>query len=117
MVSAHHSKIHKCEQLSSEHWVALFNQLDAWRKPERVEQLALACLADVRGRKGRENYHYPQADALRERFACAQKVDVKPIVDAGFKGAAIRDELHRRRIQAIAACPAPACPDAVSASR
>ncbi|MPS32767.1 MULTISPECIES: multifunctional CCA addition/repair protein [unclassified Salinivibrio] len=117
VVSAHHSKIHKCDQLSPEHWVALFNQIDAWRKPERVEQLALACLADVRGRKGRENYYYPQADALRERFACAQQVEVKPIVDAGFKGAAIRDELHRQRIQAVAACPAPACPDAVSASR
>lgn len=40
--------------------IRLFDAIDAWRKPERIDQLAIISEADARGRQGAENLPYPQ---------------------------------------------------------
>jgi tRNA nucleotidyltransferase (CCA-adding enzyme) len=45
---------------------------------------------------------YPQGDYLRRAFALAQAVPTKAVVEAGFKGAEVREEMTRRRIDAVA---------------
>ncbi|MGS6559548.1 hypothetical protein ACUWFG_47120, partial [Escherichia coli] len=75
--------------------VKLFDSIDAWRKPQRVEQLALTSEADVRGRTGFESADYPQGRWLREAWEVAQSVPTKAVVEAGFKGVEIREELTR----------------------
>nr|WP_205297270.1 multifunctional CCA addition/repair protein [Pantoea multigeneris] len=102
IVTEFHDMVHTIERLSAEALVALFDRIDAWRKPHRVEQIALTSEADARGRAGLEHQPYPQGDYLRRAFTLAGSVPTKAVVEAGFKGAAVREELTRRRIAAVA---------------
>ncbi|MGF1714880.1 multifunctional CCA addition/repair protein [Photobacterium chitinilyticum] len=101
MVCAQHTKIHHAEELRPSTFIKIFDQIDAWRKPDRIEQLALCCRADVRGRTGHENDPYRQADILQAAFTAARTVAVKPIVDAGFTGKAIKEQLALHRADAV----------------
>ncbi|WP_017347488.1 multifunctional CCA addition/repair protein [Pantoea sp. A4] len=102
IVTEFHDMVHTIERLSAEALVGLFDRIDAWRKPHRVEQVALTSEADARGRAGLEHQPYPQGDYLRRAFTLAGSVPTKAVVEAGFKGAAVREELTRRRIAAVA---------------
>lgn len=102
VVTEFHDVVHTIERQSAESLVALFDRIDAWRKPQRVEQMALTSEADARGRAGLESMPYPQGDYLRRAFAVAQAVPTKAVVEAGFKGIEVREELTRRRIAAVA---------------
>lgn len=102
IVTEFHDMVHTIERLSAEALVGLFDRIDAWRKPHRVEQIALTSEADARGRAGLEHQPYPQGDYLRRAFTLAGSVPTKAVVEAGFKGAAVREELTRRRIAAVA---------------
>ncbi|WP_299019397.1 multifunctional CCA addition/repair protein [uncultured Photobacterium sp.] len=104
VVCAQHTKIHNAHELRPGTFIKIFDQMDAWRKPERIGQLALCCHADVRGRTNHEDDAYPQADSLQTAFSAAQNVDVKPIIEAGFKGKEIKEQLALRRTEAIKAC-------------
>ncbi|MTD37998.1 multifunctional CCA addition/repair protein [Erwinia sp. CPCC 100877] len=110
LVARYHDLIHTLTVLRPETLVKLFDDIDAWRKPQRVEQVALTSEADARGRTGFESSDYPQGRLLRNAWQAAQSVPTKVVVDAGFKGAEIREELTRRRIQAVAQWKAQACP-------
>jgi len=102
IVTEFHDVVHTIERQSADALVALFDRIDAWRKPHRVEQIVLTSEADARGRAGLESMPYPQGDYLRQAFALAQSVPTKAVIEAGFKGAAVREELTRRRIAAVA---------------
>ena len=102
IVTEFHDVVHTIERQSADALVALFDRIDAWRKPHRVEQIALTSEADARGRAGLESMPYPQGDYLRQAFALAQSVPTKAVIEAGFKGAEGREELTRRRIAAVA---------------
>ena len=102
LVTEFHDVVHTIERQSADALVALFDRIDAWRKPHRVEQIALTSEADARGRAGLESMPYPQGDYLRQTFALAQSVPTKVVIEAGFKGAEVREELTRRRIAAVA---------------
>jgi len=103
LVTEFHDLVHTVERQSPETLVALFDRIDAWRKPHRVEQIALTSEADARGRTGFENNAYPQGDYLRKAFEIVQNVSTKDVVAAGYKGVEVREELTRRRIAALAA--------------
>lgn len=110
LVAEFHDLIHTIQILQPKTLVKLFDNLDAWRKPERVEQLALTSEADARGRTGFESSDYPQGRLLRAAWQVARSVDSKAVVAAGFQGANIREELTRRRIQAVADWKQEHCP-------
>jgi len=101
IVTEFHDIVHTIERQPAEALIALFDRIDAWRKPERVEKMALTSEADARGRATLESMPYPQGDYLRRMFAIAQAVPVQQVVAAGFKGAEVREELTRRRIAAL----------------
>lgn len=98
----YHSHTHKAFELKPQTIIALFNAFDVWRKPARFEEFLLVCLADTRGRTGFEKIDYPQREFLLALYQAARKVDVQQIIDEGFEKQGIRDELTRRRIQALA---------------
>lgn len=103
LVTEFHDLVHTVERQSPETLIALFDRIDAWRKPHRVEQIALTSEADARGRTGFENNPYPQGDYLRKAFAIVQNVSTREVVAAGYKGIEVREELTRRRIAALEA--------------
>ena len=101
LVSDQHQNIHKVTELRADTLVKLFDKADFWRKPQRLEQLLLACEADSKGRTGLELSAYPQASYLKQCFAAASGIDVKGIIEQGFKGAEIREQLGIKRIAAV----------------
>ncbi|MDH1471347.1 multifunctional CCA addition/repair protein [Shewanella sp. GD03713] len=101
LVSDQHQNVHQAFELRSETIIKLFDKADFWRKPERLEQLLLACLADMRGRTGFEHHAYPQSDYLSACFLAANTVDVKAIIAAGFQGAQIKQALNSKRIEVV----------------
>ncbi len=110
LVAEFHDLIHTFPILQPKTIVKLFDSIDAWRKPQRVEQIALTSEADVRGRTGFEACDYPQGRLLREAWEVARAVPTKAVIEAGFKGAEVREELTRRRIAALAQWKAHRCP-------
>lgn len=103
LVAEYHDLIHTISILQPKTIIKLFDAIDAWRKPQRVEQVALTSEADARGRTGFEATDYPQGRLLRAAWIAAQSVTNKEVIDDGFSGPAIRDELTRRRIAAVEA--------------
>mgnify|MGYP002656229708 CR=1 FL=1 len=101
LVAEFHDVVHTIENQPAERLIALFDRIDAWRKPQRVEQLAQTSEADARGRAGWERNPYHQGAYVREAFRIAQAVPTKAVIEAGFKGAQVREELSRRRCDAV----------------
>jgi len=101
LVAEFHDLIHTVNNLRPETILKLFDTIDVWRKPQRLEQMIFTSEADARGRTGFEQNPYPQGDYLRQAYAAAQTVSIKDVVDSGLQGMAIRDELKKRRIKAI----------------
>lgn len=93
--------IHVINKLNACDLVGMFDGLDSWRKPERILQLGLVSEADARGRGGLETQAYPQGIYLRQSYEVAKAVAVKSIIEQGFQGAQIREELTKQRIHAV----------------
>ncbi|MEB6334302.1 multifunctional CCA addition/repair protein [Serratia rhizosphaerae] len=102
LVAEYHDLIHTVNKLRPETLIKLFDAIDVWRKPQRLEQIILTSEADARGRTGFEELPYPQGDYLREAYRIASGVSVKEVVASGLQGPAIREEVQRRRRQALA---------------
>ncbi|MBT9184151.1 multifunctional CCA addition/repair protein [Pectobacterium punjabense] len=102
LVAEYHDLIHTVQVLQPKTLLKLFDAIDVWRKPQRLEQLALTSEADARGRAGFGENPYPQGDYLREAFRVAALVSSASVVADGFKGIDVRNELARRRIHALA---------------
>lgn len=101
LVSDHHCKIHRCDEMRKDTIIKLFDQLDVWRKPARYHQFLLSCEADARGRLGFEISDYPQRDIMIKYFELAQAVNVQDIIKQGITGAAIKPALFQARVLAI----------------
>ena len=97
----YHTQVHKAFELKASTIWKLFRKCDALRKPERFDDMLAACMADSRGRTGFENIDYPQANYLKALLAAATAVQVKDLVQQGFQGAALGQEIEKTRIQAI----------------
>lgn len=110
LVAEFHDLVHTINILQPKTLVRLFDEIDAWRKPQRIEQIALTSEADARGRTGFFDKPYLQGTLLRQAWQAAQRVSAKEVVEAGYTGAAIRSELTKRRIAAIAQWKTEACP-------
>ncbi|KUE78850.1 2', 3'-cyclic nucleotide 2'-phosphodiesterase [Aeromonas schubertii] len=101
LVSDLHTHIHIAFDLKPATLLKVFDKADAWRRPERFAQLLDACRADFFGRTGFEEKVYSQPDYVAEALATAAAVPVKEIVAAGYQGEAIREQLAKRRVDAI----------------
>ncbi len=101
LAAKYHDHLHRIEKMRPSKIIRLFDAIDAWRKPERIDQLAIISEADAGGRQGAENLPYPQGIFFRQAFKIANQVDVKSIVSRGLKGSAIREALTKQREVAI----------------
>lgn len=100
-VAKYHTHCHRAFELKPKTVLSLLQSLSAFRQPQRLEQFLLACLADTRGRLGKEGALYPQVDYLRAAFQAAASVDVKALMAEGFADAALGQAIHKKRLQAI----------------
>jgi len=102
-VCREHLNAHRAFELKPATVLKLLGNLDALRRPARLDAFLTACEADKRGRLGHEHDAYPQADYLRSARAAAAAVDAAPFVSQGLTGPAIGEAMNSARIEAIAA--------------
>lgn len=103
LVCEQHSNIHRAAELKPATKLKVLNHFDVWRKPERLEDILLCCMADSRGRTGYEDIDYPQKAIFEQAYQAALSVNVQEVIKDGHQGKAIRDEMEKRRVTAIAA--------------
>ncbi|MBA5763885.1 multifunctional CCA addition/repair protein [Vibrio sp. 404] len=101
MVCEQHSNIHHAAELKPTTKLKILNKFDVWRKPDRLDDILICCMADSRGRTGHEQIEYPQKAIFQQAYQAALNVQVQDIISDGFKGADIRSEMEKRRIKAI----------------
>lgn len=113
-VAREHGNVHRSEQFGAAALVRLLDRCDAWRRPDRFEQLLLACECDARGRLGLEDEPYAPRQRLAQVLALARTVDTAAVAGAargrGAQGPAIGEAIHQARVEAVRqglATPAP----------
>ena len=101
LTSRYHLDCHRVMELRPGTLLEKLTELDALRRPERFQDFLTACAADARGRLGREERDYPQAEYFSAARQVAQAVEVKPLLEKGLQGAALAEALKRERIKAL----------------
>ncbi|UNK44189.1 multifunctional CCA addition/repair protein [Luteimonas sp. S4-F44] len=115
-----HLNVHRIAELRDATLYELIARCDGFRRPERIDQLALVCEADKRGRLGSADSDYPQGAQLRRAHAAACALNARDIAAEGLTGPAIGEALRRARIAAIGAArggDAPTTPVSASSNR
>ncbi|MDO9612102.1 MAG: multifunctional CCA addition/repair protein [Serpentinimonas sp.] len=82
VVAREHGHLHASLGLGAAATLRLLQRCDALRRPERFEQVLLACEADARGRLGHESKAYPQAQRLRLALQAALAADTAAVAAA-----------------------------------
>lgn len=101
LVAEFHTHCHRVLELRDKTVLEMLERTDAFRRPDRFEQLIVTCEADARGRAGLEDRRYPQADHLRGAFAAARDVDTAGIA-SGLARSKIPGAIRKARRAAIA---------------
>ncbi len=101
LVSRYHLDCHRINEMKATTVMRKLEGLDAFRRPERFDRFLLACEADARGRKGKEQQDYPQAGIFRKYRAACLTVTASPEDIRNLKGPEIAEHLRAQRIEAI----------------
>lgn len=101
-VMEHHTHSHKVFELRPATLTDMLLSLGAFKKGADIEDFLLSCEADAKGRLGKEQDSYPQADYIRKAAQAAQQIDTKPILESDKRGAEIGEAIRILRINAIA---------------
>ncbi|CAM2818882.1 multifunctional CCA addition/repair protein [Moritella viscosa] len=99
LVSAQQENIHSALTLEPTDIISLFDNTDAWRKPERFQQILLTCSSSQVCKLPDE---YQPTQYLTQMLNTACDIAVQPIIAAGFRGAEIKQQLTTQRIAALA---------------
>ena len=106
VVAREHGNVHRSDSLDAAALLRLLERCDALRRPERFDELLLACECDARGRLGKADEPYPQRARLAAALQAALSVDTAPLAEAaaarGLQGPAIGGAVREARVQAIA---------------
>ena len=100
-VALYHTHCHRAFELRASTVVELFQNLDLFRRPQRLEPFLMACEADARGRTGFEQCDYQPTTYLRALWQACAAVRSDGIDSARFQGKRFGEELLRLRIAAV----------------
>lgn len=101
LAARYHTRCHRAAELRPGTLLETLEALDAFRRPERLDQFLIACEADSTSRPGSEDAAYPQADMFRKALQAAKNIDTGELFSSGFEGEGLAAELRKRRITAI----------------
>jgi tRNA nucleotidyltransferase (CCA-adding enzyme) len=96
-----HTRVHRAEELRPATVIRLLDAADAFRRPQRFDELLEACVIDATGRAGLQDRDYPQAAYLRACLARAAAVDIRPLLERGLSGAQLGEALRAARARAL----------------
>ena len=96
-----HLKLHRIRELTPSSVLDLLEEIDAFRRPHRLQQVLTVAEADMRGRRGYEQQNYPQGEILKDYFRAAQAVNPATIAENSTSGAEIARQLRQHRCESI----------------
>ena len=106
VVAREHGHIHQSGELNAAAVMRLMTRCDAIRQSDRFALVLQACEADARGRLGREDSPYPQAQRLALALQAALGVVTADIAAAaareGLKGPQVGERIEAARVAAVA---------------
>ena len=103
ITARYHGLVHKVAELRAATIADLLDGTDAYRRPERFDQMLIACEADFRGRTGYAERDYPQGVLLRHLHRAALAVDTAAVARETEDRARIPEAIRRARIAAVRA--------------
>ncbi|WP_419149177.1 tRNA nucleotidyltransferase [Pseudoalteromonas 'SMAR'] len=80
--------------LDATDWLALMQNLDAWRRPQKLTRFCFIC-EHING------LCQQRSATLQHYFSATKAVDVQAIIKQGFQGKAIQQQLQQQRLEAI----------------
>lgn len=101
MACREHLNVHRLDELRDATVLELLTRCDAFRKPERIAQLAQVCEADKRGRLGSSEHDYPQGRELQRLHAAALAVNARDLTEAPLAGPEVGLALKKARLLAL----------------
>jgi tRNA nucleotidyltransferase (CCA-adding enzyme) len=101
LAARYHGEIYRAEELRPATMVKLFEHTDAFRRPERFEELLLSAACDFHGRPGYESLPYAPAPLLRQTLEAARAVDAGGIARRILEPDKIAAAVHQARVQAV----------------
>ncbi|MFT4906043.1 MAG: tRNA nucleotidyltransferase (CCA-adding enzyme) [Oleispira sp.] len=101
LVCVYHTHVHRAFELKPQTLLKFFNNIDLWRKPERLQQILIACKADSRGRTGFEEVEYSQVEYITHIAEACLAVTATQFVEQGIQGKAIGEAMAVERIGVI----------------
>jgi tRNA nucleotidyltransferase (CCA-adding enzyme) len=106
VVAREHGNIHRSGDCGAAALVRLLERCDAFRKPQRFEEVLLACECDARGRLGMQEQPYPQRERLMSVLGAARAVDTAAVAaqarEEGLAGDQIGQRIQAARTHAVA---------------
>lgn len=101
LVAEFHLHAHRALELCPATLVRLLEQIDAFRRPQRLAPFLQACAADYSGRSGLSERAYPQAERLRLAHQAASAVSAAPLLQRGLDGPRLGQALHQARVEQV----------------
>lgn len=100
-VTKYHLQVHRVHTLKPGKLLRLLLNLDALRRPQRFEEILLACAIDATGRGGKTQDPYPAADYLRKACEIVRDVDVRKLTTQNLDSEKFREALDNARLDAL----------------
>jgi tRNA nucleotidyltransferase (CCA-adding enzyme) len=97
----YHGDIHRAEELRAATLVKLLERADAFRRPNRFQELLDACASDFHGRPGYESLPYKPRDIFLSALAAASAVDAGAIARSQSEPTKIPAAVHQARVSAV----------------
>lgn len=110
LVARYHGNVHRAATLRPRSVLCILEETDAIRRPQRLEDMLLACEADYRGRTGFAETTYPQRQLFQTWFQAAAAIDSGAIAAECSKPALIGTAITKARLHAIKNCGVTAMP-------
>ncbi|UCD68619.1 MAG: multifunctional CCA addition/repair protein [Betaproteobacteria bacterium] len=101
LTAKYHGDVNRAQELRPTTIFKLLKSTDAFRKPERFDEILLAAECDFRGRPGYEKRAFPQRQLLSALNRAVRKVDAGAIASGVSDPACIRELVGEARLQAI----------------
>ncbi|AAM67629.1 tRNA CCA-pyrophosphorylase [Buchnera aphidicola] len=96
-----------CVFLSSIHYqsssniIKMFSKIDAWRKPDRIYKLSFLCDFNLFYHQNKIDNSKLKTGFLKKCFFIIKDISVKKILNQGFKGYQIKNELNKLRVNKL----------------
>lgn len=88
--------------LSAEALLGLLQRFDVYRRPERFEHFIAVCEMDARAHGSRRADAFAQAAYLRSAAQAVRSVQPRPLIEAGYQGAALGEAINQARLATLA---------------